>query len=268
MCRQDIFSIFNTVGPSSITTANTTHWLNVVLRLSHRLRRWPNSKTTLILHNTIIRLTIRPTPYILFIVILQWFVSLGYIIHIYYIVVVMSEQILVFIAFCTITAISRQKEAWSRDFVLLLSNDFKGSLWCTVHRHHHTINTCEQCALAAQRLIRCIYAALVTQRVILCIYAVLAAQRLIRCIYAALATQRLIRCIYAALATQRLIRCIYAALATQRVIRCIYAVLAAQRLIRCIYAALATQRLIRCIYAALATQRLIRCIYAALATQS
>ena len=34
--------------------------------------------------------------------------------------------------FCTIMAISPQKEARSQDYALLLSNDFKSSLWCIV----------------------------------------------------------------------------------------------------------------------------------------
>ena len=36
--------------------------------------------------------------------------------------------IMLYVAFCTIMAISRQKEARSRDFALLLSNDFKAAL--------------------------------------------------------------------------------------------------------------------------------------------
>ena len=42
------------------------------------------------------------------------------------------EWILHYIAFCTIMAISGQKEARSRDSALLLSNDYNGSLQCTV----------------------------------------------------------------------------------------------------------------------------------------
>ena len=43
-----------------------------------------------------------------------------------------SEWILLYVAFCIIMAISRQKEARSRDYALLLSNDIKGSLQCTL----------------------------------------------------------------------------------------------------------------------------------------
>ena len=44
----------------------------------------------------------------------------------------LGKWILLYVAFCTIMAISRQKETRSRDNALLLSNDFNGSLWCTV----------------------------------------------------------------------------------------------------------------------------------------
>ena len=38
------------------------------------------------------------------------------------------------VAFCTVMAISLQKEARNWDYALLLSNDFKGSLKCTVQQ--------------------------------------------------------------------------------------------------------------------------------------
>ena len=41
-----------------------------------------------------------------------------------------TELILLYFAFCTIMKISRRNEARSRNNTLLLSNDFKGFVWC------------------------------------------------------------------------------------------------------------------------------------------
>ena len=51
--------------------------------------------------------------------------------------------ILLHVAFCTIVAISRQKETRSRDYTLLLSNDFTGSLNTQYHRQHCTLQAVE-----------------------------------------------------------------------------------------------------------------------------
>ena len=47
-----------------------------------------------------------------------------------------SELILLYVNFCTIMAISQQKEGRSREYALLSTNDFKGGLrtvWSTVY---------------------------------------------------------------------------------------------------------------------------------------
>ena len=49
--------------------------------------------------------------------------------------------ILLYVAFCTIMAISRQKEARSRDYSLLLSNGFKSAQY---HRQHCTLQAFKQ----------------------------------------------------------------------------------------------------------------------------
>ena len=53
--------------------------------------------------------------------------------------------ILLYVAFCTIIEISRQKEARNREYALLLSNDFKELIYSVqYHRHHCTLQAFEQ----------------------------------------------------------------------------------------------------------------------------
>ena len=58
-----------------------------------------------------------------------------------------SEWILVYFAFCTIMAISRQNEARSRDYALLLSDDFKVIAQSTIDSNvnSRSLNSSEHC---------------------------------------------------------------------------------------------------------------------------
>ena len=56
--------------------------------------------------------------------------------------VFLMEWILFYVAICTIIAMSRQKEAWSRDYVPL---SFRmTSIFHIVHRQHYTLHSFEQ----------------------------------------------------------------------------------------------------------------------------
>ena len=55
-----------------------------------------------------------------------------------------SEWIVLYVAFCTVMAISRQKESRSRDYVLLLSNDSRVLYSAQYHRQHCTLQIFEQ----------------------------------------------------------------------------------------------------------------------------
>ena len=56
----------------------------------------------------------------------------------------MSEYYLIYIAFFSILAISQQKEVRRGDYALLLSYDFKGSLYAHYPSQHCTLQVCEQ----------------------------------------------------------------------------------------------------------------------------
>ena len=55
--------------------------------------------------------------------------------------------ILLYVAFCTIIEISRQKEARNREYALLLSNDFKELIYSVQYHKHHSrlLNSLEHC---------------------------------------------------------------------------------------------------------------------------